>query len=260
MKLRIMLALLSAALLVPQPVLASAAIWNPSGTVAAYVDVINKTPNGFSKALYFYEKSSEKRYRGTYCPLASHLKPNSCDLEHNGIGEILDIYEWLNDETVRAGATFETDEFGFKAMAVYDISTNGLTKFIRDENFIDKYGHKCDGYESFIQFPYNPGEDWNLLEVSLACDQYLNNLCGNQNGAVDMTQYIDAHGYDYEPLTRDQYYFDCERLPIDFILLNSHSGDNIEVQVNVGISFLDFSYNESNHKVELIDYWPLTDC
>jgi hypothetical protein len=243
----------------PSTAIAGPAVWNPSGTVAAYVDYIHSPEarqNGCpdAKMISFYDKQIDRRWRGSYFPFGVHVA-------YGGTGFLImpdsvEVVQWLDDDTVLISARYShMDDSSLGAAAEYKLSTNGLTEFVRVVPLNDEAAEYYSSWRDDFEEYYPEYQTWDLLDASEACEKILYELCIDGKSSVDLTQYIDR---DYlsaivEDFPEEDLSFDCSLLPVTYSCFYHAEEGIIEVGV-VYTRFL-FRYNPGGG-VELIQYIP----
>ncbi|MCX6646576.1 MAG: hypothetical protein NTY09_09485, partial [bacterium] len=151
-------------LAIASPVVAGPSVWNDAGTCAAYIDLVAPGADYVSdKTVFFYEEETGNRYRGTYFPLGAHL--SGTQIGYLPADEV-SIVEWVNNDTVLVATSNSWDETGL--IARYKVSLDGFTVFDGFENLNNR---------NRDMIPLNVPDEWNFLTDSLACEQFLTDLC-----------------------------------------------------------------------------------
>jgi hypothetical protein len=180
-------------ILFPLPAFAGEAVWNPSGTVAAYIDFIDSQYNesfyeklgvqnykrnspiyiGYGnqimfKTIFFYNKQDNNRYRGSFYCFGDSLTTEFND-GFPTTAPYLKIVKWYNDSSVLLQASFD---YNCEKSTFYRVSTSGDTAFLYAEGVSDyekSWINDREGEECGVDFRFGS-----------ALEKYFQSICSGE--------------------------------------------------------------------------------
>jgi len=231
MKRVVIIALALMGLLIPNLAFAGQAVWNQSGTHAAYIDLVE--PGSYGRTVIFYEKQNDLRTRGTYFAFTAPMNREAVDPPCIDIPS-LRVLEWQDDNSVIVQATNNTDS----DCVQYLVFLDGSVRFHKFENLSEEtnfWFQRCQDLDISDNLAFLEPEDvvWDFMPESIIISDFLNGLV---NGTVEINENICplsvAYVYTFEDLRAalDEYWSD----PLPILCIHPQTGydsDNVFVSV-----------------------------